>query len=102
MRVSRLRPLRRPTESRPLLWLRWSPDGVVCGAVGQSVAPGCDADIVVFDPRRKLITAADQHSKTDCDLYEGTEVTGDAETVLVRGTVVADVGELKVEPAFGR
>ena len=34
----------------------------------------------IFDPeRRHLITAADQHSKTDYNLYEGTEVTGSPE-----------------------
>ena len=35
-----------------------------------------------------MITAAGQHSKSDYNLYEGTEVTGDVDTVLVRGTVV--------------
>jgi dihydropyrimidinase len=58
---------------------------------------------VIFDPnRRKTITAADQHSKSDYNLYEGTEVTGDVDTVLIRGTVVVDGGELKVEPGFGQ
>ena len=68
-----------------------------------TIAPGSDADIVVFDPnRKKTITAATQHSKSDYNLYEGTEVTGDIDTVLVRGTVVVDGGELKVEPGFGQ
>jgi dihydropyrimidinase len=68
-----------------------------------TIAPGSDADIVIFDPnRKKTITAADQHSKSDYNLYEGTKVTGDVETVLIRGTVVVDGGELKVEPGFGR
>ncbi|HET8810982.1 MAG TPA: dihydropyrimidinase, partial [Gaiella sp.] len=67
-----------------------------------TIAPGSDADLVIFDPaKKKTITAADQHSKTDYNLYEGTEVTGDIETVLVRGTVVVDDGELRVEPGFG-
>ncbi len=67
-----------------------------------TIAPGSDADLVVFDPaRKKTITAAGQHSKTDYNLYEGTEVTGDVETVLVRGTVVVDDGELRVEPGYG-
>ncbi|HET6600522.1 MAG TPA: hypothetical protein VFG57_01060, partial [Gaiella sp.] len=42
-----------------------------------------------------------QHSKTDYNLYEGTEVSGDVDTVLVRGTVVVSDGELQVEPGFG-
>jgi dihydropyrimidinase len=67
-----------------------------------TIAPGSDADLVIFDPgKKKTITAAEQHSKTDYNLYEGTEVTGDVETVLVRGTVVVDDGELRVEPGHG-
>ena len=60
-----------------------------------TIAPGSDADIVVFDPeKRHLITAATQHSKTDYNLYEGTEVTGSPELVMLRGTVLVDAGEL--------
>src|SRR6185369_16511030 len=67
-----------------------------------TIAPGSDADLVIFDPsKRKTITVVDQHSKTDYNLYEGTEVSGDVDTVLVRGTVVVDDGELRVEPGFG-
>jgi dihydropyrimidinase len=68
-----------------------------------TIAPGSDADLVIFDPTKtKTITVADQHSKSDYNLYEGTAVTGDVETVLVRGTVVVDEGELRVEPGFGQ
>ena len=68
-----------------------------------TIAPGSDADIVIFDPaKEKTITVADQHSKSDYNLFEGTTVTGDVETVLIRGTVVVDGGELKVEPGFGQ
>ena len=68
-----------------------------------TIAPGSDADLVIFDPaKKKLITAADQHSKTDYNLYEGTEVTGDVETVLVRGTIVVDAGKLHVAPGHGQ
>jgi dihydropyrimidinase len=68
-----------------------------------TIAPGSDADLVIFDPeRRTTISAASQHSKSDYNLYEGTEVVGDVDTVLIRGTVVVDEGELKVEPGFGQ
>jgi len=68
-----------------------------------TIAPGSDADLVIFDPTKtKTITVADQRSKSDYNLYEGTTVTGDVETVLVRGTVVVDEGELRVEPGFGQ
>ena len=68
-----------------------------------TIAVGSDADIVIFDPEKKVtISAATQKSKTDYNLFEGTEVTGSPETVLVRGTVVVDGDELKVEPGFGQ
>ena len=68
-----------------------------------TIAIGSDADIVVFDPEKKvMIAAATQKSRSDYNLYEGTEITGSPETVLVRGTIVVDGGELKVEPGFGQ
>ncbi len=68
-----------------------------------TIAVGADADLVIFDPAKQTtIAAASQHSKSDYNLYEGTEVTGDVETTLVRGAVVVDAGELKVEPGFGQ
>jgi dihydropyrimidinase len=68
-----------------------------------TIAPGSDADIVVFDPeKRHLISAATQHSKTDYNLYEGTEVTGTPELVLLRGNVLVEDGELVVDPGVGQ
>ena len=53
------------------------------------VAVGADADLVVFDPGKPhAVTAAALHSKTDYNLYEGTEVVGDVEAVLLRGNVI--------------
>ena len=67
-----------------------------------TLAVGSDADIVVFDPERKLtITAADQHSKTDYNLYEGTEVTGSPEVVLLRGNVLVENDQLVASPGIG-
>jgi dihydropyrimidinase len=68
-----------------------------------TVAVGSDADLVVFDPEKKLtITAANQHSKTDYNLYEGTEVTGSPEIVLLRGNVLVDGDELVASPGIGQ
>jgi dihydropyrimidinase len=68
-----------------------------------TIAVGSDADIVVFDPTRKhTITAANQHSKVDYNLYEGTEVTGTPEIVLLRGQVLVEGDELVAEPGVGR
>jgi dihydropyrimidinase len=68
-----------------------------------TIAVGSDADIVVFDPEKKLtISAADHHSKVDYNLYEGTEVTGSPEVVLLRGNVLVEAGELVASPGIGQ
>jgi dihydropyrimidinase len=67
-----------------------------------TIAPGSDADIVIFDPeKRHLITAATQQSKTDYNLFEGTEVSGSPEIVLLRGNVLVESGELVGKPGVG-
>lgn len=68
-----------------------------------SLAVGSDADLVVFDPERAVtITAARMHSRSDYTIYEGQKVRGAPETVLVRGRVVVEDGELQAPPGFGR
>ena len=70
---------------------------------GETIAVGSDADIVVFDPDRKVtISAKTQHSKTDYNLYEGTEVTGTPEVVLLRGQILVEGDELVAEPGIGQ
>ena len=68
-----------------------------------TIAVGSDADIVVFDPNReRKISASTHHSRSDYNLYEGAQVPGGAQTVLVRGEVVVEDGELVGEPTRGR
>jgi dihydropyrimidinase len=68
-----------------------------------TIAVGSDADIVVFDPEKKLtITAAEHHSKIDYNLYEGTAVTGSPEVVLLRGNVLVENDELVASPGIGQ
>ncbi|MEP6767530.1 MAG: dihydropyrimidinase [Acidobacteriota bacterium] len=58
-----------------------------------TIAPGSDADIVVFDPEKKVtLSAKTLHMKVDYNPYEGREITGAAETVLSRGRLVIDRG----------
>ncbi|HEX5762910.1 MAG TPA: dihydropyrimidinase [Solirubrobacterales bacterium] len=67
-----------------------------------TIAVGGDADLVLFDPGKEVtITAPDMHSRSDYTIYEGYSVKGAPETVLVRGEVVVEDGELQVEPGFG-
>lgn len=67
------------------------------------IAPGSDADLVVWDPEKKQrISAATQHQRTDYNLYEGWEVTGAPSAVLSRGRVLVQDGEWKGEAGVGR
>ncbi|SFP99782.1 dihydropyrimidinase [Amycolatopsis arida] len=57
------------------------------------IAPGSDADIVIYDPTaRQTLSAATHHMNVDYSAYEGFEVTGRVETVLSRGRVVLSGG----------
>jgi dihydropyrimidinase len=68
-----------------------------------TIAVGADADLVIFDPeRRETISASTHHSKCDYNLYEGTEVAGAPEVVLLRGIVLVEDGELVSAPGTGR
>jgi dihydropyrimidinase len=68
-----------------------------------SLAIGGDADVVVFDPDRKVTITNDLlHHNVDYTPYEGLEVTGWPETVLSRGTVLVDRGEFLGRPGQGQ
>jgi dihydropyrimidinase len=68
-----------------------------------TIAVGSDADIVVFDPEKQVtLSAKTHHSKADYSLYEGTAVTGAPETVILRGNVLVDGGELVASPGIGQ
>src|SRR6187200_1174303 len=58
-----------------------------------TIAPGSDADIVVFDPARTItLSATTLHMKVDYNPYEGREVTGATDTVISRGRVIVEAG----------
>ena len=59
-----------------------------------TVVPGSDADLVVFDPKKKVtLSAKTLHMKVDYNPYEGREIIGAADTVLSRGKVVVESGK---------
>jgi dihydropyrimidinase len=59
-----------------------------------TIAPGSDADIVIFDPEKTTtLSAKTHHMKVDYNPYEGRQVTGVTETVLSRGKVIIDAGK---------
>jgi dihydropyrimidinase len=64
-----------------------------------SLAPGADADVVLWDPHAQwTVTAGALAQQTDYTPYEGVEVTGRPAAVLVRGHLVAQDGQI-VDPA---
>ena len=59
-----------------------------------TLAPGSDADLVIFDPERKMtISAANQHQRVDYTPYEGMQIQGVPDTVLLRGRVIVRDGQ---------
>jgi dihydropyrimidinase len=67
-----------------------------------TIAPGGDADIVVFDPNAKHVISVDsQHMRVDYSAYEGMEVTGKVESVLSRGRLIVDNGDYVGKPGDG-
>ena len=69
-----------------------------------ALAPGLDADVVVFDPAaRKRLDAEALHMATDHSPYQGTDVVGWPAYTLARGRIVAKDGEpTDLEPGWGR
>jgi dihydropyrimidinase len=56
-----------------------------------TIAIGSDADLIIFDPKRKhTISAKTHHMRVDYSMFEGIEVTGMPDVVLSRGRVVVD------------
>lgn len=60
------------------------------------IAPGSDADLVVWNPQEKwTLSAKTQQSASDYCPLEGTELIGRAEQVYLRGTLAAVNGRIK-------
>ncbi|HEX6920809.1 MAG TPA: dihydropyrimidinase [Actinomycetes bacterium] len=68
-----------------------------------TIAPGSDADLVVFDPScERTLTAASHHSAVDYSCYEGRRVHGLPEVVMQRGRVLVEGGRFHGSPGDGR
>src|ERR671935_240463 len=68
-----------------------------------TLAVGSDADVVVFDPEKRVtISSATDHSRVDYNLFEGTEVRGAPEVVLLRGQVLVANDQLVAAPGVGQ
>jgi dihydropyrimidinase len=68
-----------------------------------TIAPGSDADIVLWDPEKKLtLSHKTLHMRCDYNPYEGRTVVGAPEVVLSRGRVVVDKGKFLGKAGSGR
>jgi dihydropyrimidinase len=67
------------------------------------ILPGYDADLVLFDPERRVeVAAARLHSAIDHTPYEGRVAHGWPVTTIGRGEVLVSEGELMAPPGRGR
>ena len=67
------------------------------------IAPGSDADIVIYDPAaRTRIGVGTHHMNIDYSAYEGMEIDGGVRTVISRGRTVLDRGVYTGRPGHGR
>ncbi len=56
-----------------------------------ALVPGADADIVIWDPEKRVkYGVAHSHHRTDYNLFEGWELVGMPEKVLLRGRLIVD------------
>uniref|UniRef100_A0AAU2JZQ5 Dihydropyrimidinase n=1 Tax=Streptomyces sp. NBC_00049 TaxID=2903617 RepID=A0AAU2JZQ5_9ACTN len=67
-----------------------------------TIAPGSDADIVLYDPHaEQVISAETHHMNVDYSAYEGRRITGRVDTVLSRGELVIDQREFTGRAGHG-
>ncbi|WP_265523071.1 dihydropyrimidinase [Oerskovia flava] len=68
------------------------------------VAPGADADIVIYDPagHTSIGLGKTHHMNMDYSAWEGFEIDGHVDTVLSRGTVLVTGGEFVGRVGHGR
>lgn len=68
-----------------------------------TIAPGSDADIVIWDPKKELtLSAKTHHMHVDYSLYEGKKIQGNAETVISRGEVIVQDNKFQGKAGRGK
>ncbi len=67
-----------------------------------TIAPGSDADIVIFNPSvERTLSAKTHHMNVDYSCYEGMRVRGLPEIVMQRGTVLVEKGAFQGKKGAG-
>jgi dihydropyrimidinase len=68
-----------------------------------TIAPGSDADIVIFNPRvERTLSAKTHHMNVDYSVYEGMTVKGLPEVVMQRGNVLVRDGKFQGTKGAGQ
>lgn len=68
-----------------------------------TIAPGSDADLVVWDPSaERTLGTASHHSRNDFSIFEGMQVVGAAAITMSRGRVLWRDGSLDACEGHGR
>ncbi len=68
-----------------------------------ALMPGSDADIVIWDPDRRLTYGiAHSHHRTDYNLFENWELVGFPEKVYLRGNLIVDGERWLGKPGLGQ
>ncbi len=68
-----------------------------------TLAPGSDADIIIFDPNEEhVLSAKTHHMNVDYSAYEGWKVKGKTKTVIMRGKVAVDNNQLQIKAGYGK
>ncbi|MEY4372997.1 MAG: dihydropyrimidinase [Actinomycetota bacterium] len=68
------------------------------------IAPGSDADIVIWDPNRRteIGVGKKHHMNMDYSVYEGMVIDGKIDLVMSRGTVLIENDQYHGRPGHGR
>ncbi len=67
-----------------------------------TIAPGSDADIVIWDPEKEyMISVKTHHMAVDYSMYEGKKVKGNADLVISRGEVIVEKEKFFGKPGRG-
>lgn len=68
-----------------------------------TIAIGADADLVIFDPKKEhTLSKESHHMNVDYSSYEGFELTGKTEMVLLRGQIAIEKNECLLQPGYGQ
>ncbi len=67
------------------------------------IAPGCDADVVLYDPNfTHTFSSSTHHMDVDYSAYEGMKVKGKATTILSRGQILVENDNYVGTPGAGK